>query len=100
MQYIERKITLGWPQQAIEFIQLFARVEGALKQSGHLKRDKKKRAEADWTGFADSLGPEFFQYVRDSEQANTLVGEPPRRRMTRGLINEGAVYCSTSRATA
>lgn len=41
MQYIERKITLGWPQQAIEFIQLFARVEGALKQSGHLKRDKK-----------------------------------------------------------
>lgn len=84
MQGTESKRRLGWPPEAIEFMQLYARIEGELKRVGNTKRGR-KLAEADWGPLAESLGEEFFHFVRDSKLADTLVGEPPRRLMNQGL---------------
>ncbi|WP_051380567.1 hypothetical protein [Bradyrhizobium sp. WSM1743] len=58
---------------------LFRRFEHASKRGDFLK--PKKRAEADWRAFAESLGAEFFEEVRQSQKAPTLMHEPPRRLM-------------------
>lgn len=84
MRDVKRKRRLDWPPEAIEFIQLYARVEGELKRAGNTKRGR-KLAEADWVPLAGSLGEEVFHFVRDSHMADTLVGEPPRRLMNQGL---------------
>jgi hypothetical protein len=76
-------MTLGWPQSAVNFFQLYARMEGALKQTGHVKQGR-KLAQADWASLAKSLGPKFFHYVRDAQMAETLIAEPPRKRMSAG----------------
>lgn len=76
MQNPSHAVALGWPKSAIEFFQLYARVEGALKQNDHVKKGR-KLAEADWTSFAKSLGPNFFLRVQDTQRAETLIAEPP-----------------------
>jgi hypothetical protein len=80
----QRAKDFGWPPEAIEFLELYARTERALKQAGCVKKGK-KFAEADWTPFANALGPEFLEHVRTSHQAEILITEPPRRRSTLGL---------------
>lgn len=65
--------------QSEAFTALFRRFEHALKRGDFLAR--KQRAEADWQAFAESLGPEFFEEVRHSNKAPTLIQEPPRRLM-------------------
>lgn len=65
--------------QSDAFTALFRRFEHALKRGGFLKQQK--RAEANWRAFAESLGTEFFEEVRQSGQASTLIQEPPRRLM-------------------
>lgn len=84
MQSTERKVAMGWPTSAVEFLELHARIEGALKQSG-MVQEKKKRAEADWKALAESLGASFFRRIFESGKADTLIGEPPRRRMRVGM---------------
>jgi hypothetical protein len=78
VQSIERQLALGWPTVAIEFLQLYARKESELKRAGMIKVGR-RLAEADWSRFAISLGAGFFQSVRDSKRAETLILEPPRR---------------------
>lgn len=79
-----RLFALGWPDEAVRFIQLFASVEGELKQRGDTKRGR-RLAEADWRSFSNLLGADFFEFVRSSLKAQTLISEPPRRRMNEGL---------------
>ena len=69
--------------QSEAFTALFKRFEHALKRGDFLTR--KKRAEADWRAFAESLGAEFFEEVRQSEKAATLIQEPPRSLMAEDL---------------
>ncbi len=76
MQDVQHQINMGWPLEAIEFFQLYARMEGELKQAGYTKKGR-KLAEADWNPFAASLGMDFFQFVRDSKMANTLIRSGP-----------------------
>ena len=83
MQKRQHAKAFDWPEPANEFLRLYARTEGALKQGGHLKQ--RKLAYADWDSLARSLGQKFFESVRDSGNANTLILEPPRRRMKDGL---------------
>jgi len=59
-------------------------MEGALTKAGHRKVDQ-RLAKADWDAFAKTLGPEFFVQIRDSHRADTLLSEPPRRRMNEGF---------------
>lgn len=65
--------------QSEAFTALFRRFEHALKRGDFLA--KRKRAEADWRAFAESLGVAFFEEVRQSQKAPTLIQEPPRRLM-------------------
>jgi hypothetical protein len=75
---------LNWPEPANEFFRLYAQAESTLKQAGHLSQ-RTKLAHADWESFARALGQEFFESIRDSGNATTLILEPPRRRMKDGL---------------
>lgn len=67
-----------------EFIELFGRIEYALKRGGHLVPGK-KRAEANWRSFARELGPNFFEEVVRRGIADTLINDPPRQLMSEGL---------------
>src|SRR6185312_8800419 len=65
------------PEHAIAFTQLFARVEHTLRRKGYSKKNM-DRATVNWSKFAEELGEAFFEYVRASQQAATLISEPPR----------------------
>jgi hypothetical protein len=66
-----------------EFATLFGSMERALKRSNYL-RDR-AAAEADWNKFARDLGPDFFEHVKRSRLAETLLSEPPRKLVKEGL---------------
>jgi hypothetical protein len=65
------------PPHAVAFTALFARVEHALRRNGYVRSDQ-KRAVVNWRNFAKELGDEFFESVRQSKLAMTLIAEPPR----------------------
>ncbi len=62
---------------------LFGRFEHALKRSHFLRN--RPDAQADWNKFARELGPDFFEHVKRSKLAATLLGDPPRKLMKEGL---------------
>ncbi len=65
------------PEHAAEFMELFARLEHALRRNGYVRKDR-ERAEVSWRAFATDLGERFFLQVLESREARTLIGEPPR----------------------
>jgi hypothetical protein len=65
------------PIHAVAFRDLYARVEHVLRRNGYLRPDRPK-AEVDWRKFANDMGHPFFEHVRDSQSAGTLISEPPR----------------------
>lgn len=65
------------PERADEFCGLYRRVEHLLRRNGYLRQDRDK-AEVNWRKFAKDLGGTFFDQVQKSEQARTLIAEPPR----------------------
>jgi hypothetical protein len=62
---------------------LFRHFEHVLKRTGFLKA--RRRAEADWSRFAASLGEAFFEEVQRGGIAQMLIQEPPRTLMADGL---------------
>jgi hypothetical protein len=68
---------------AVRFAALFGRFEFALKRAGFLLN--KDIAQADWSSFARTLGPDFFDHVVKSNKAPSLLSEPPRKLMRDGL---------------
>jgi hypothetical protein len=66
-----------------QFTALFGRFEYALKRMGLLR--KNQDAQADWSKFAEQLGPTFFEEVVRLAIADTLIKEPPRKLMRDGL---------------
>lgn len=71
------------PEAAHKFVDRFGSVEHALRKTGIVK--KQGRAEADWAQLASNLGDEFFEEVRGSGRAATLIAGRPRKQMTEGL---------------
>ena len=63
------------------FLELFFQFEHGLKHGGYLQT--KKAADADWIRFANDLGRAFFDDVRASGAADTLIAHPPGK-----LIND------------
>lgn len=57
---------------------LYGRFEYSLKRAGHLKKGS-TIAQADWHSFASVLGKPFFEEVRSSGIATTLINDPPRK---------------------
>lgn len=70
-------------RDAEEFAALFRKTEHDLKRSGFLRDTD--HAQADWNKFARELGLPFFEEIRASGRADTLLGEPPRKLMREGL---------------
>ena len=66
-----------------ELVALFGRFEYALKRSDFLRNNPV--AQADWNKFARELGPDFFEHVKRTKLAETLLGDPPRKLMREGL---------------
>ena len=58
---------------------LFGQFEHDLRKSGYL-REGRADAQADWNKFARHLGQDFFDHVKRSGIAETLLSEPPRAR--------------------
>lgn len=69
-----------------ELAALFGRFEYALKRSNFLRN--RPDAQADWHKFACELGPDFFEHIKRSKLAETLLSVPPRKLMKEGLIWE------------
>lgn len=65
------------PPEAAAFTDLYARLEHVLRRNGYARKDRQV-ALIDWVRFARDLGEDFFLRVRNSENAQTLIGEPPR----------------------
>jgi len=65
------------PEQAAAFTALFARVEHVMIRNGYARSDQ-KLAFADWQKLARELGDSFYEEVRISALAETLLAEPPR----------------------
>ena len=68
---------------ALDLAALFGRFEHALKRSDFLRN--RPDAQADWNKFARRLGPNFFEHIKCSKLAPTLLSDPPRRLMKEGL---------------
>ena len=65
------------PEHALAFQNLYMRVEHVLRRNEYCLPNRKK-ALIDWQKFAHDLGDQFFDYVRESQAASTLINKPPR----------------------
>jgi hypothetical protein len=65
----------------VSFFVFFMRFEYALKRTDYLKQGWGGRAEADWKKFACDRGKPFFDEVRLSGSAATLLDTPPKRQV-------------------
>jgi hypothetical protein len=73
------------PYEAARMLKaLFGAFEYGLKRSGHLVKGCED-ARADWSSFAKTLGPEFFDRVVSDRIAETLITDPPRKQLREGL---------------
>lgn len=68
-------------ETAAKFIATFLRFEFALKESGF--GPENADALVEWRRVADELGQDFFDYIRTSGKAATLVNAPPKKQVTR-----------------
>jgi hypothetical protein len=65
------------PAGAVQFFKVMMRLEYALKANGYAEMNN-NRLEICWDRFAnESLGMPFFNTIRDSGKANTLIDNPP-----------------------
>lgn len=71
---------MGWPKEAIAFLEMFANAEGAMKR-GKFANENKARAVADWGALAAELKEDFFAAIGDSKKASTLIETPPKKLM-------------------
>jgi hypothetical protein len=68
-------------KKQIEFIQIFTRMEFALKECGYIKRDK-EHAEVDWNKFSNEvLQKKFFK--KEQKLSSIICKKPPMRQIIR-----------------
>lgn len=69
------------PEGGVKFFLTFTRFEFALKDRRYLPAADGD-ATANWDRFSGELGPQFFNEMRDSGRAPTLMGPlPPRKQI-------------------
>lgn len=64
-------------RRALEFLELFARFEWALKTSGYVKKGKARRAEPAWDKYARSLNG-VLGSAEITEARDLLMNKPPQ----------------------
>ncbi len=68
------------PKNAIKLFKVMMRIEFAMKENGHAQAIG-NRIEITWDRYAnEELGNEFFEAIRESGQAATLINAPPKRQ--------------------
>lgn len=65
------------PADAVRFFKIMMRLEYALKAIGFAEMDRNNRLAVSWTRFVNECLDGFFQEMRDSGKANTLITQPP-----------------------
>lgn len=67
------------PADAVRFFKIMMRLEYALKACGFAAMDRNNRyVSVQWDDFVrDRVDREFFEKIRDSGMANTLINSPP-----------------------
>ena len=79
-----------------EFIGIFLRFEFALKECGYARKTDGD-AVVDWGRFAkEQLGPDFYEKVRASSEADTMMKRPPLKQ----VVRDGKLHFDPSRAPA
>lgn len=73
------------PVGSVEFILIFTRAEFALKQA-RLLLTPNGLAQPSWNAFADALGNAFWQHVRNSGNANTLINARPHAQFAHNNV--------------
>ena len=69
------------PKKAIEFFVVFSRFERAMKRAGAYARGNEKEVKADWVALATDLGDGFFDMVKASNIAPTLMEKSPKKQI-------------------
>jgi hypothetical protein len=70
------------PVDPMAFRLLMERADNALQNRGMIKPGRGP-AIADWLLFSTSLGERFFEAIRSAPATETLISEPPRKRVNR-----------------
>lgn len=68
-----------FPQGACDFFWVFARFEFALKENGFAKQNG-TLVKIQWKKFANELGCEFFDKIKNDAVAPTLLAVPPQQQ--------------------
>lgn len=59
---------------ATEFFAVFSRFEYALKKCGYFRASNQRNdVQADWDRFANMLGPDFLEQIRNDERHQILL---------------------------
>lgn len=78
MNDIDMKAANSVPAGAEELFRIISRFEFALKEMGFAKPGRNGEADLCWDNFANEcLGQDFFQNIKDSKIAPTLLNQPP-----------------------
>ena len=76
---------------------LMERADNALQNRGMIKPGR-GAAMADWQLFSTSLGARFFEAMRSAPVTETLINEPPRKRVNRdGMAQWGDAVAPLTR---
>jgi hypothetical protein len=81
----EQEIANNLPPAAMAFFILFSRFECALKRAKYIQAD----ASAAWDRFGKELGREFFDQVKATGKAKTLLENPPKKQ----VVANGGLGC-------
>lgn len=78
MDEYRRHLAQEVQRPAVELFAAFARFDFALKRGGYLAGTEGHRADANWNGFANDLGPDFLLTLKGSPQAAIFFTKPPK----------------------
>lgn len=81
MTLAEQALEAELPKLAMDFFVVFSRFECALKRSGKYALGDQNQVDADWSGFARDLGPDFLGQVIERDIAPVLVNRPPKKQV-------------------
>ena len=72
------------PDRAVQFFVFFSRFEYALKRGDFLSsQGRDHSAYPAWDRFAQALGQDFIDEVRESTKANTFLSASPKKQIVK-----------------
>lgn len=76
------KILKGASPEWMSFFVLFSRFEYALKRNNYVQAvGRRGEVKADWDCFANDLGQEFLEQMRQESAVKVLICDPPKKQI-------------------